>query len=71
MELELLLEKTKKIEWLLRDAIRQEDSETDFYRPHVDSLSHLPPKKKNENGLLIQTIEYRISVNHKYIHVFM
>lgn len=45
-ELEILLEKTKKIEWLLREAIRQEVSETDFYRPDVESVVYLPPKKK-------------------------
>lgn len=46
MELELLLEKTKKIERALRDAIRQEVSETDFFTPHVGSVVYLPPKKK-------------------------
>jgi hypothetical protein len=46
MELELLLEKTKKIERALRDAIRQEVSETDFFTPHAESVVCLPPKKK-------------------------
>lgn len=46
MELELLLEKTKKIERALRDAIRQDVSETDFFTPHAESVVYLPPKKK-------------------------
>jgi hypothetical protein len=45
-ELEILLEKTKKVEWLLREAIRQEVSETDLYRPDLESTINLPPKKK-------------------------
>ena len=45
-ELEMLLEKTKKVEWILREAIRQEVSETDFFRPDVEAVVYLPPKKK-------------------------
>jgi hypothetical protein len=35
MELELLLLEKRKIERLLRDAIRQEASEIDFFATHV------------------------------------
>ena len=45
-ELEILLERTKKVEWLLREAIRQEVSETNFFIPDVEAVVDLQPKKK-------------------------
>ena len=52
MELEVMLEKTKKIEEIVREEIRREEiqtnpcSDVDFYRPDEETKSYEPPKKR-------------------------
>jgi rRNA maturation endonuclease Nob1 len=46
MELELMLEKTKKIEEIIRQQIRSHVSDTDFYQPDIETEKEMPLKKR-------------------------
>jgi len=46
MELQEMLEKTKKIENIIIQNIRSQVSETDFYQPDLETEKEMPSKKR-------------------------
>jgi hypothetical protein len=46
MELQEMLEKTKKIENIIIQNMRSQISETDFYQPDLETENEMPCKKR-------------------------